>query len=179
MIKTARLLLYPLKSHELALLEQSSSALASHKGWSQQELVLESGIATQLADSIPYWQTMLADRPSAYRWCSPWAIVLRDPRRQIGILGFNGLPNAAGECAIGYGIDVGHQGQGYMTEALRAATRWAERDPRLVRIVAETSRYNYASQQVLQKVGFEPLNERHTPHTLSWKKEKRRRSFWG
>lgn len=178
MIKTPRLALYPLKVDELELLQQSSTALAQRKGWMPVELVLESGLAQQLADSIPHWLTMLAHRPAAYRWCSPWAIVLRQERRMIGILGFDGPPNAAGECAVGYGIDLRYHGQGFMTEALVAALRWAERDGQLVRVKAETSRYNYASQQVLRKVGFRTMQDAHTAHTLVWSKEKQKRALW-
>lgn len=176
-IKTSRLLLYPLKAHELPLLAQGSKVLALHKGWMPVEWVLESGIEAQLTAGLPHWVALMAQHPKARGWCSPWVIVQREGRRMVGILGFEGLPDAAGECALGYAMDVACHGRGLMTEALAAVVHWAERNGKLVRLVAETSRYNYASQRVLHKVGFEQTADEDARDTLRWIRNTPRRGM--
>ena len=68
---------------------------------------------------------------------------------------FKGLPEN-GQPEIGYGISPEFQGQGYATEAVRAACRWALAQPGVAAVEAETEPANAASQAVLRKVGFVP-----------------------
>ena len=48
------------------------------------------------------------------------------------------------------------QGQGYATQAVQAACRWAFGHPEVKALEAETDAGNAASQRVLQKCGFHP-----------------------
>ena len=73
----------------------------------------------------------------------------------IGDLCFKGL-REDGIAEIGYGILEKHQGQGYATEAVRAACRWAFQHEEVKSLEAETDAGNAASQRVLQKCGFLP-----------------------
>ena len=57
---------------------------------------------------------------------------------------------------IGYGVLKECEGQGYATEAVRAACRWAFSQPGVHAVEAETGPGNAASQAVLHKVGFVP-----------------------
>ena len=61
-----------------------------------------------------------------------------------------------GIAEIGYGILEEHQGQGYATEAVQAACRWAFLNPDVTSLEAETDAGNAASQRVFQKCGFRP-----------------------
>ena len=74
---------------------------------------------------------------------------------QIGDFCFKGL-REDGIAEIGYGILEAYQGQGYATEAVQAACRWAFLHPDVRSLEAETDAENAASQRVLQKCGFRP-----------------------
>lgn len=92
--------------------------------------------------------------PDQWNWYAMWMIELKDGTH-IGDLCFKGLdPNGITE--IGYGILDDYQGQGYATEAVKAALDWALRDPTVTAVEAETDPGNMASQRVLEKCGFVP-----------------------
>ena len=92
--------------------------------------------------------------PELWRWFAMWAIELKDGTH-VGDFSFKGL-NPDGSVEIGYGIDDEFQGNGYATEAVGAATRWAASEPGVTRVEAETEPDNRASQRVLVKCGFVP-----------------------
>lgn len=58
-------------------------------------------------------------------------------------------------CYLGYHLDAAHVGQGYMTEALRAAIRYAFDERKLHRIMANYLPENERSARVLARLGFE------------------------
>jgi [ribosomal protein S5]-alanine N-acetyltransferase len=88
-------------------------------------------------------------------WQTYWLIVLKTGNAGIGLVGFKGKPDAAGEVEIGYGIDPAYQGKGYMTEAVGALVNWAFAHPECKAITAHGVRPdNFASQKVLVKNGF-------------------------
>jgi ribosomal-protein-alanine N-acetyltransferase len=57
-------------------------------------------------------------------------------------------------CYLGYHLDVGHVGQGYMSEALRAVIRYAFEELELHRIMANFMPENERSGNVLKGLGF-------------------------
>ncbi len=93
--------------------------------------------------------------PDAWGWYAMWNIELRSGAH-IGDLCFKG-PGAAPE--IGYGILDEFQGNGYASEAVRAAVDWAFSQPGVTAVEAETDPGNKASQRVLEKCGFLPTGE--------------------
>jgi len=92
--------------------------------------------------------------PDQWDWYAIWMIEKTDGTH-IGDLCFKGL-REDGIAEIGYGILEEHQGQGYATEAVRAACRWAFLHPDVRSLEAETDARNAASQRVLEKCGFRP-----------------------
>lgn len=94
--------------------------------------------------------------PDQRLWNAIWVMALKDdPQIIVGDLSFKGLA-ANGMVEIGYGIKKAHEGQGYMTEAVIAMTKWASTQPGVKKIEAETTPDNKASQRVLEKAGFVP-----------------------
>lgn len=89
-----------------------------------------------------------------YPWFSYWLIYIREAHFGAGLIGFKGIPPHPADVEIGYGIDPAFQNHGYMTEALRALTRWAFSDPRCTGIYAPVHITNPASSKVLEKAGF-------------------------
>jgi ribosomal-protein-alanine N-acetyltransferase len=57
-------------------------------------------------------------------------------------------------CYLGYGISNKYQGQGLMTEALRAAIHYAFEELRLHRVMANYMPHNLRSARVLERLGF-------------------------
>ena len=87
-----------------------------------------------------------------WEWYAIWIIELIDGTH-IGDFCFKGL-GSIGVAEIGYGILEEYQGQGYATEAVKAALRWAFQNPNVTAIEAETDADNAASKRVLEKCGF-------------------------
>lgn len=94
------------------------------------------------------------DHPELWDWYAIWLITRKDGTH-IGDLSFKGL-HPDGSVEIGYGIDPAFWGNGYATEAVDAAVRWALEQPGVIRVEAETDPHNSASQRVLEKCGFLP-----------------------
>lgn len=105
----------------------------------------------------PYTEmlTLSLRHPEQWIWYTAWGLYQNDSGDFVGDLCFKGLPKN-GQPEIGYGISPEFQGQGYATEAVRAACRWSLAQPGVAAVEAETEPANAASQAVLRKVGFVP-----------------------
>ena len=135
MLSTERLRIYP------ASREQMEAMIAS-----EQDAELKKAYTEMLEGCLRH--------PEQWQWYAMWMIELRDGTH-IGDLCFTGL-REDGIAEIGYGILEEHQGQGYVTEAVRAAVDWALQQPGVTPVEAETEPDNRASQRVLEKCGFLP-----------------------
>ena len=92
------------------------------------------------------------NHPDQWAWYAIWMIELKDSTH-IGELCFKGLdPNGIAE--IGYGISEKYQNNGYATEAVKAVSEWALKNPDVTAVEAETDPENAASKRVLEKCGF-------------------------
>lgn len=90
-----------------------------------------------------------------------WALELPGKASFIGFTGLNRVGFAASftpAVEIGWRLAPGFWGQGYATEAARAAVRAGFRQFGLQEIVAETSETNFASRRVMERLGM-----RHDP----------------
>ncbi len=98
--------------------------------------------------------------PDDYIWYTLWFMELKDfPNVIVGNLSFKGI-NESGVVEIGYGINDGFEKNGYMTEAVRAMTQWAYKQPNVKQIEAEAEEDNFASIRVLEKCNFVPNGEK-------------------
>ena len=134
-IETARLRMYP------AARRQMETFIAAEK-----DAELRAAYRQMLEGCLRY--------PEQWLWYAMWMIELRNGTH-VGDFCFKGLA-ADGAAEIGYGILEEYQGQGYATEAVDAAVRWALRQPDVTRVEAETAPDNLASRRVLEKCGFLP-----------------------
>jgi predicted N-acetyltransferase YhbS len=133
MIETKRLKIYPASKVEM------EEFIAS-----QTDEVLRAAYTEMLEGSL--------NHPTQWEWYAIWMIELNDGTH-IGELCFKGL-NENGVAEIGYGIGEKYQGQEYATEAVKAVTTWALKQPNVTAIEAETEFENKASLRVLEKSGF-------------------------
>jgi RimJ/RimL family protein N-acetyltransferase len=76
--------------------------------------------------------------------------------RAVGGIGFKGQPRS-GCVEIGYGLAPSARGQGYAAEAVVAMVKVAA-DRGLVKVVADTTLDNIASQRTLLHAGFRLVN---------------------
>ena len=96
------------------------------------------------------------EHPDMREWYAIWNIELSDGSgTPVGKLSFRGL-GEDGVLEIGYGMNEGFEGRGYMTEAVSAVVRWAAARDGVKLIEAETEESNAASKRVLEKSGFVP-----------------------
>ncbi len=91
--------------------------------------------------------------PEQWVWYTAWGLYQNDSGDWVGDLCFKGLPEN-GQPEIGYGLLPEYEHQGYATEAVRAACRWAFEQPGVTAVEAETAPDHAASQAVLHRVGF-------------------------
>jgi ribosomal-protein-alanine N-acetyltransferase len=95
-------------------------------------------------------QNAAAARPNICEW----ALTLRVDATLIGWLFIGGADETGGERQCGYALDPRFWGQGYMTEALRAALAYEFEALGARHITAECEVGNLASARVMQKSGM-------------------------
>ncbi len=84
---------------------------------------------------------------------SLWPVELKETGEVIGVAGLVHLQDGP-EVEVGYRFLERHWGNGYATEAARAAVAFGFEELRLDRIVAVTLPDNHASRRVLEKCGL-------------------------
>jgi [ribosomal protein S5]-alanine N-acetyltransferase len=155
-VSTPRLVLRPPRPGDVPAIRHLLRRNAQHlKPWSPLQNVGEDPTSlTEISKSIARHRR---------EWTRGEAFVLFVVLREGSIIGrirFGGVARGAFSSAyLGYWIDVDHQSQGYMTEALRAAVSFAFRRVRLHRIQAAVMPRNAPSLRVLGKVGFRKEGE--------------------
>ena len=88
-----------------------------------------------------------------------YLIVHRKDVRLIGTCGYKGTPSFLGEVEIGYEIAELYQNQGLATEAARALVDFAFQHESVKVVLANTLAEKNASNHLLQKLGFQFVEE--------------------
>ena len=81
-----------------------------------------------------------------------WLITLDD--QVVGDCGWRGGPDASGDVLLGYGLTRAARGRGLGTEAVALLCAWAERQPGVLRLVADVHLDNQPSRRLLRRLGF-------------------------
>ncbi len=139
------------KVKELSMLEDERIRIypASRK---QMEQAIASETDEELKKAYGEMLEGCLAHPDQWDWYAMWMIEQADGTH-VGDLCFKGL--AAGRNPeIGYGILEEYRGQGYATEAVKLALRWAFMHSEIHAVEAEADPDNTASQRVLMKCGF-------------------------
>ncbi len=163
MLETKRLLLIPLRAENLRqclsnfqLVEEALNLDRSDYHFSE-----------PVRKAIEMKLQKIAIDPAHFEWYTYWLIVLKRKNRNIGLIGFKGVPDDHKEVEIGYGLQGSYQGNGYMTEAAECLVNWAQEKIPGLTVIAETNKNNLASQAVLQRLEFEPYDE--SALTIWWR----------
>ena len=109
----------------------------------QMEAMITSEQDAELKKAYSEMRDGCLQHPDQWDWYAIWNLCFKGLREN-------------GVAEIGYGILEAFQGQGYATEAVRVACRWAFLHPDVRSLEAETDAGNAASQRVLEKCGFRP-----------------------
>jgi len=84
----------------------------------------------------------------------------------VGDVNFKGSPNEFGMVEVGYYVKPEYRDKGYATEMVNAMTNWANKDERVVFVLAFIDYENMASKRVIEKCGFRKLSNYETRHTF-------------
>jgi ribosomal-protein-alanine N-acetyltransferase len=108
-----------------------------------------------LRDVLGYIYGLYREHPEWEGWLAWYAVRIdNDDPVLCGSIGFKGPPDEQGIVEIGYSVLQEFQGQGLATEMVAAIVKWAEHQPQVKRIEAETNIDNKASIRVLEKNNF-------------------------
>lgn len=111
----------------------------------------------------PEVMAMLAELAASIRaGFAPSAWMIVEAGEIVGLLSAV-RPPADGELAIGYGVAPSRQRRGAASRAVADILRWAESEPRVRRVTAETSTANLPSQRTLERNGFQITGTREDP----------------
>lgn len=143
-LTTERLTLRPFREDDVEALYAYSKdeAVGRNAGWKPHESLLESSDILHL---------VFLNQPSV------WAIERQSDRRLMGSIGLitDSARQYGSARSLGYALGVDYGGQGYMTEAVRAAVRFGFGQMGLDLISATCYPDNPASRRVLEKCGFQ------------------------
>ena len=92
-------------------------------------------------------------------YCTRWLAISKNMNKVVADLIIKKLPDADGEIEIGYGVYPTYEGKGWMTKVVAAFLKWAQEQPRIKVVMAETSKKNISSIRVLQKNNFKLSRE--------------------
>lgn len=161
-IETERLVLFPYTLENLKLFNDDLPGFEARFGvvYRGEELDhLLRGFLRRLEDEI-------AADPEHYLFFTEFLIVRKTDSHVVGSIDYKYVP-VEGVTEVGYGMNPAYEGQGYMTEALRAFLDFARaHGVRAVR--ADTERDNLRSQAVLKRCGFRFLYE---DQNLWWERQ--------
>jgi [ribosomal protein S5]-alanine N-acetyltransferase len=82
-----------------------------------------------------------------------WKVIEKSSGEIVGSCGF-ARPHGISEVELGYLFAKKHWGRGFATEAARAALAYGFEKLNFAEIIAMTDLENFASQKVLEKIGF-------------------------
>lgn len=113
----------------------------------------------------------LREAPGAVGWFMWYFVQREEPRTVVGNGGFKGEP-ADGTVELGYSMIPAFQRRGFASEAADALVRWAFRDSRVQRVVAETFPDLEGSLGVLRKTGFVPCGGALEPGAVRFERKR-------
>lgn len=152
-IETQRLVLRPMTEEEIELLMENVAAFETRWSCRYGGEPLDGEICSVFRKQ----RELLRQNTAQMFYNTVWLMLLGDT--VIGSLCFKGSPDGMGRVEIGYGIAGDYEGRGYTTEAAAALCRSALERPEVTAVIAETEKWNAASQRILEKCGMERYDE--------------------
>jgi [ribosomal protein S5]-alanine N-acetyltransferase len=127
------------------------------------------------AEVSPKWIEQLRTATGPDPWVFGYTAVQTASNTTIGGGSFKGAPGSDGIVEIAYGIDEPYRRQGYATEIAAALVSFAFADARVRVVCAHTFPAAGASPRVLERCGFDRVDDVVDPEDgVVWRFEKRR-----
>src|SRR5688572_16364113 len=168
-IETNNLRLIPCDTEILKSALQGNEVLAKKINATVEDNWTEFGVV-----ALKYSLDRLTESEEEKNWWTYFPIHKQD-NKLIGSGGYKGQPTPDGTVELGYEIAPDYRNQGLATEMTKGLMENAFRDERVNTIVAHTLGQNNPSTKVLQKCGFEKVDEINDPEDgLIWKWEVKR-----
>lgn len=164
MIASQRLILQPLTHDQLIKYIANDGSLEAELQLRPTEKIITPALREALEETI---LPNVADTGKNHLFSTLWAIILKEENQMVGDICFVGEPDEEGEIEIGYGTYPQFRNQGYMKEAVACLLTWAQKQPSVKTVFAETAKDNPASFAVLVKNHFKKVGE--TEHLFYWK----------
>ncbi len=150
MLQTNRLELHPLTPDQLDLWINNLPQLEQELTCQYQAEPMEGFFL----DIVKEQARITQSDPENYCFHSFWFLIRNTDRVVIGSADFKDVPDKEGTVEIGYGLGKNFEHQGYMTETVQAMCQWAFKFETISRIIAETEKDGFASQQLLKRCNF-------------------------
>lgn len=148
MINTDRLTLYPLNHKELKLLTNNLSEFEHKFNWKYAATPIEGIYLSILRNQIDRTKN-----EEFFEFNTFWLVIYNNVI--IGATCFKGIKDNSVE--IGYGLGEKYEGQGFMTEAVKALCHFAF--SKVENIIAFCDKDNIKSIKLLERVGFKFIEE--------------------
>ncbi|RIV23987.1 N-acetyltransferase [Fibrisoma montanum] len=168
-IETKNLKLIPCDTEILKSAIQGNENLAEKLNISVQDNWTEFGVG-----ALEYSLDRLTESEEQKNWWTYFPIHKQD-NKLIGCGGYKGKPTNDGTVELGYEIAPDYRNRGLATEMANGLIENAFKDERVKLIIAHTLGQDNPSTRVLQKCGFEKVEEINDPDDgLIWKWELKR-----
>lgn len=164
-LETDRLRIAPLNVEQFQLLLSDVGSLENELGLTPSNEKLDDATEHAMKGLLE----IAINHRDKYFWYTYWLIILKSENKVIGGACFTREPDHDGQVEIGYGTNLPYRNKGYMSEAVKAISRWALLRPEVKTIVAETELTNYASHKVLINCGMVKYME--SADSIWWKLE--------
>ena len=148
MIETERLLLIPIDIDMIDSFKESDDAF-----FMRYHLINDGGeFLNPSPEYLNKVRQEIIEHPEVYPLAVDYLIVIKELKRVIGSIDFKYLPKD-GVSEIGYGLTPSYEGNGYMTEAVKAILEYGKKNG-ITKVLADTLINNVKSQNVLKRNGF-------------------------
>jgi RimJ/RimL family protein N-acetyltransferase/catechol 2,3-dioxygenase-like lactoylglutathione lyase family enzyme len=126
--------------------------------------------------ALQYSLDRLLENEKSKGWWTYFPVHIKE-NKLIGSGGYKGSPSSDGTVEIGYEIAPGYRNRGLATEMAKGLIENAFKDERVKLVVAHTLAQDNPSTKVLEKCGFEKVEEINDPEDgLIWKWELKRKA---
>ncbi|GAB3195794.1 RimJ/RimL family protein N-acetyltransferase [Pontibacter aydingkolensis] len=150
--ETAELILVPLTKEQIENFNENPEKITAELG--VRDSILFNPKQLQDLNTNYILPRLQECSPENEVYCTRWLAISKTKNRVVADFLIKKGPDAEGEVEIGYGVYPNHEGKGWMTKVVAGFLQWAQEQPRIKIVLAETSKKNVPSIRVLQKNGF-------------------------
>lgn len=163
--ETDELILVPLTLEQMENFNENSEKITASLG--VRDSTLFNPKVLQNLNSNYILPRLYKAQPENEVYCTRWLAISKNHNCVVADFLIKKGPDAAGEVEIGYGVYPAHEGKGWMTKVVAGFLCWAQGQPRIKTVMAETEKKNISSIRVLQKNGF--ILSRETEKYYYWR----------